>query len=87
MRHMDRLFGELQRRDATEFEVTEEALARFMDRMTGLLGKTVFHAGDCSNSRSYYFDPNGRASLLRPTSVLNATREASRFPLSDYTIS
>jgi cation diffusion facilitator CzcD-associated flavoprotein CzcO len=86
MRHTDRLFGELQRRGATEFEATEEAMARFMDRMVGRLGKTVFHAGDCATSRSYYFDPNGRASLLRPTSVLNAVREASRFPLSDYTI-
>ncbi|MEY8018064.1 flavin-containing monooxygenase [Mycobacterium servetii] len=87
MRHMDRLFGELQRRGATEFEVTEGAMARFMDRMTARLDKTVFHAGDCTTSRSYYFDPTGRASLLRPTSVLNAVREASRFPLTDYTIS
>jgi cation diffusion facilitator CzcD-associated flavoprotein CzcO len=86
MRQMDRLFGELQRRGATEFEVTEEAMARFMDRMTGLLGKTVFHAGDCADSRSYYFDPSGNAALLRPTSVLDAVREASRFPLSDYVI-
>jgi len=86
MRHMDRLFGEVRRRGAAEFEVTEEATARFMDRMTRLLDKTVFHRGDCATSRSYYFNPSGEASLLRPTSTLNAVREASRFPLSDYTI-
>lgn len=84
MRHMDRLFGELQRRGATEFEVTEEANARFLDRMTDLLDNTVFYAGDCATSRSYYFNPDGEATLLRPTSTRNAVREGSRFPLSDY---
>ena len=34
MRHMNRLFGELQRRGARTFEVTEQANARFLDRMT-----------------------------------------------------
>jgi cation diffusion facilitator CzcD-associated flavoprotein CzcO len=86
MRHMERLFGELRRRGATQFEVTEEANDRFLDRMTGLLEKSVFYAGDCAASRSYYFNPSGEASLLRPTSTLNAVREASRFPLSDYMI-
>lgn len=84
MRHMARLFGELERKGATEFEVTEDAMARFMDRMTGLREKTVWHAGDCATSRSYYFDPDGKAALLRPTNVVDAKRDASRFPLSDY---
>jgi cation diffusion facilitator CzcD-associated flavoprotein CzcO len=86
MRHMDRLFGEMQRRGATTFEVTEDANARFLDRMTGLLGKSVWYAGNCATSRSYYFNPSGEASLLRPTSVRDAVREQSRFPLSDYAI-
>jgi cation diffusion facilitator CzcD-associated flavoprotein CzcO len=84
MRHMDRLFGELHRRGAMTFEVTEEANTRFLDRMTELLDKTVFHAGDCATSRSYYFNPNGEATLLRPTSTRNAVREQLDFPLSDY---
>jgi cation diffusion facilitator CzcD-associated flavoprotein CzcO len=84
MRHMDRLFGELQRKGATEFEVTEEANARFKDRMTKLVEKSLFSLGDCATSRSYYFNPDGEATLLRPTSTRNAIREGSRFPLSDY---
>ncbi|MDD4867235.1 MAG: NAD(P)/FAD-dependent oxidoreductase [Mycobacterium sp.] len=84
MRHMDRLFGELQRAGATEFEVTEEANARFLDRMTELLDDTVFYAGNCATSRSYYFNQNGEASLLRPTPTENAVAEASSCPLSDY---
>jgi cation diffusion facilitator CzcD-associated flavoprotein CzcO len=42
MRHMDRLPGEVKRRGASTFEVTEEANARFLDRMTQLLGDSVF---------------------------------------------
>jgi cation diffusion facilitator CzcD-associated flavoprotein CzcO len=86
MRHMDRLFGEVKRRRATTFEVTEEANARFLDRMTRLLGDSVFYRGDCATSRSYYFNPSGEATLLRPTSTGNAVREGSTFPLSDYAI-
>jgi cation diffusion facilitator CzcD-associated flavoprotein CzcO len=84
MRHMDRLFGELQRKGATEFEVTEEASTRFLDRMTKYNSKTLLTLGDCASSRSYYFNPDGEATLLRPTSTRNAVREGSRFPLSDY---
>src|ERR1700753_3672243 len=86
MRHLDRLLGEVKRRGATTFEVTEEATDRFMERMTKLLDNSVFYSGDCATSRSYYFSPNGEASLLRPTSTLNAIREGRSFPLSDSPI-
>jgi cation diffusion facilitator CzcD-associated flavoprotein CzcO len=86
MRHMDRLFGEVKNRGATTFEVTEEANARYLDRMTELLGKTLFTTGNCASARSYYFNPHGEATLLRPMSTRAAIREASEFPLSDYQI-
>jgi hypothetical protein len=86
MRHMNRLFGELQRRGARTFEVTEEANARFLDRMTKLLGNSVFYAGDCATSNSYWFNHSGEAPLFRPTSVHNAVSEQDRFPLEDYTL-
>ncbi len=86
MRHMNRLFGELQRRDARTFEVTEQANARFLDRMTKLLGDSVFYGGSCATSRSYWFNHSGEAPLFRPTSARSAVREQSRFPLSDYAI-
>lgn len=84
MRHMDRLFREVARLGAHTFEVTEDANARFLDRMTDLLDDSVFYGGDCASSRSYYFNHSGEATLLRPTSTYNAISEASRFPLSDY---
>ncbi|HEX5143394.1 MAG TPA: NAD(P)/FAD-dependent oxidoreductase [Mycobacterium sp.] len=86
MRHMDRLLGEVKRQGATTFEVTEDANTAYLDRMTELLGDTVFNAGNCGSARSYYFNPSGEATLLRPMSLHDALREASEFPLSDYTI-
>jgi len=86
MRHMDRLFGEVQRRDATTFEVTEDANARFRERMSKLLDKTVFGRGDCARARSYYFSPSGET-LVRPASTNQTNRENDTFPLSDYVIS
>jgi cation diffusion facilitator CzcD-associated flavoprotein CzcO len=84
MRHMKRLFGELRRRGATTFEVSERANARFLDRVTDKLADSVFHLGSCSTARSYYFNQHGEAAILRPTSTINAFRAADRFPLGDY---
>ncbi len=87
MRLMDRLFSEVQRRGARTFEVTEEANSRYLDRMTDLLGNSLFTLGNCASARSYYYNPAGEPTLLRPTTTDTAIREASEFPLSDYSIS
>ena len=84
MRHMDRLFGELHRRNATTFEVTEEANAAFRDRMAVALENTVFRLGDCAGSRSYYFSPSGET-LVRPASTNQTNRENDTFAFTDYT--
>ena len=86
MRHMDRLFGEVKRRGATTFEVTEDANTAYRDRMTELLGDSLWTIGNCATSRSYYFNPQGEPTLLRPMSTRMAINEASQFPLSDYQI-
>jgi hypothetical protein len=82
MRHMNRLFGELRRRDARIFEVTEEASARFLDRMTDRFDDMVFFGGNCASSRSLLLPRE--STTIRPTPTRNAVREATRFPLSDY---
>lgn len=84
MKHMGRLFGEMFRRRATTFEVTERANTEFLDRVTRKLASSVFYGGDCATARSYYFNQHGEAALLRPTSTLAAHREAVNFPLDDY---
>lgn len=85
MRHMDRLFDEVIRRKATTFEVTESANSQFRDRMSKMLGKTVFGSGDCARARSYYFSPSGET-LVRPASTNKTNSEQDNFPLSDYEI-
>ena len=84
MKHMKRIFGEVKRREGSTFEVTEQANTEFLDRMTARLGDSVFALGSCSTARSYYFNQHGEAAILRPTSTINAFREASRFPLDAY---
>ena len=84
MRHMDRLLTELQRRRATSFEVTAEANQRFLDDVTDRVGHSIFTLGSCASANSYYFNQHGEATLLRPTSTLNAYRSASTYPLADY---
>ncbi|WP_433684263.1 flavin-containing monooxygenase [Nocardia sp. CA-119907] len=84
MKHMGRLLKETFRRGETTFEVTEQANRHFLDRVTDKLGSSVFYGGDCSSARSYYFNQHGEAALLRPTSTINAHREAVAFPLDDY---
>lgn len=82
-RHMDRLFSELQRRNATSFEVTDEANTQFSERMEGLQRNTLLHLGNCAGSRSYYFGPNGET-VLRPTTTRTVLAEQATFNLSDY---
>jgi len=84
MKHMDRLLREMERRGAATFEVTEEANAEFLDRMTDKVGNSVFALGQCGTANSYYFNQHGEATLLRPTSTISALREAGTFPLDDY---
>ena len=83
---MEGRFGEVKRRGATTFEISEDANQRYLDRMTDLARNGVWTIGDCGSSRSYYFNPSGEATLLRPMTVRQAIREASEFPLSDYQI-
>ncbi|MAS56710.1 MAG: monooxygenase [Pimelobacter sp.] len=84
MRHMDRLLTELQRREATSFEVSSAANEAFLEAMTERVGHSIFTLGSCASANSYYFNQHGEATLLRPTSTLGAYRAASSFPLEDY---
>ncbi len=60
MRHMDRLFGEVKRRGATTFEVTEDANTRYLDRMTELLGDSVFIRRQLRDVAVVLLQPQGR---------------------------
>jgi hypothetical protein len=74
----------MRRRGASDFEVTGKANDAFLARMTEKIGDSVFVLGQCAAANSYYFNPHGEATLLRPSSTLNAFREAGNFPVDDY---
>ncbi len=84
MRHLERLFGELRRRGASRFEVSERANEEFLAHMLERMEDTVFNLGSCSTARSYYFTNEGDAVILRPTSSAGARRAVEDFPLDDY---
>ncbi|MGC4933689.1 flavin-containing monooxygenase [Gordonia sp. DT30] len=84
MTHIGRLFEELRRRGASTFEVTEQANADFLGEVTDNLASSVFYRGNCASSRSYYFNHQGEAALLRPNSTLTTLRKMGNFPLDAY---
>jgi len=84
MRHINRLFTAMRRRGATVFEVTARSNEEFLARMTEQVRDSIFVLGQCATANSYYFNPHGEATLLRPSSTRNAFQEAASFPLTDY---
>ncbi|GAA1098796.1 flavin-containing monooxygenase [Tsukamurella spumae] len=84
MVHLRRVLDEFERRGARTVEISEAANDRFLETMSARLRRSVFQLGSCEGSRSYYFDPHGEATLLRPSSVIGARRDARSFPLADY---
>ena len=76
MRLMDRLFGEVKRRGATTFEVTEDANTAFLDRMTELLGDSLFTIGNCATVALVLLQPGGRADAA--AAVVDARRRSRR---------
>ncbi|HWU69449.1 MAG TPA: NAD(P)/FAD-dependent oxidoreductase [Stenotrophobium sp.] len=84
MRHMARCLGEMQRKQARSFEVSQAANDAFLKDMKQRVGNSIFVNGNCAPANSYYFNQHGEATLLRPTSSITAMRQAGRFPLKDY---
>jgi hypothetical protein len=87
MRHLERLFGELEARGARTFEISERADREFLEHMLARMDDTVFVRGSCATARSYYYTNEGDAVLLRPTSSASARRAVEAFSLDDYAYS
>lgn len=84
MKHMARCLGEMRRKKARSFEVSQAANDAFLKDMKQRVGNSIFINGNCGPANSYYFNQHGEATLLRPTSSITAMRQAGRFPLKDY---
>ncbi|RMF18472.1 MAG: NAD(P)/FAD-dependent oxidoreductase [Candidatus Dadabacteria bacterium] len=84
MAHIERCLRLMDRRQAAVFEPTATAQERFMDQMQRNYRSTVFAAGQCGGSNSYYFNQHGESTLLRPQPTPIALRQTARFPSRDY---
>ncbi|MFT3924157.1 MAG: NAD(P)/FAD-dependent oxidoreductase [Myxococcales bacterium] len=84
MRHMARALGAMQEARANEVEVRAPAQASFVASMRKRLRSTVFSAGNCATSNSYYFNQHGESPLLRPTPTASALWSAGHYPIEDY---
>jgi cation diffusion facilitator CzcD-associated flavoprotein CzcO len=84
MKHIARCVGAMQERGATRIEVDPAKTDAFVERMRRHLRDSVFVQAHCTPANSYYFDPHGEPSLLRPTPVLRAHYEHAHFEIDDY---
>ncbi len=87
MRHMSRCLAEMKRQGARCFEVTQEANDAFTAAMKQNLRSSVFLNGNCATANSYYFNPHGEPTLLRPTSTFSGRWQAAHYPLTSYRFS
>ncbi len=85
--HILRVIEEAARRRATAVEVRPDAAERWTRFAVERLGRSLWQAGNCATSNSYYFDRHGDTPFLRPTSSTQAWRAARTFPLDDYAFS
>jgi len=84
MAHIGRCLTEMQAQQALEFEVSGSANSRFTHHMQDKLSDSIFVHGNCASANSYYFNPQGEATLLRPTTTYHALHASNHFPLTDY---
>ena len=82
--HVVRVLQEARRRGATRVEVRPEAEERFVRFVTRRVAGALPLSSRCDTAGTYYRDHHGEATLLRPTSSLQAVRASRSFPLDDY---
>jgi len=84
MRHMDRLFGELKRRGATTFRGDRGTPTRkYRDRMTELLGDSLWTIGNLCDVEVLLLQSPGRAdAAAADVDGKRRSKEASQYPLS-----
>ncbi|AKU15074.1 flavin-containing monooxygenase [Luteipulveratus mongoliensis] len=84
MAHVERLFRAMRRQGASGFEPTAGAQEKFVRRMRARVSHSVWARSICNGANSYYFNPHGEATLLRPLTARAGMRAARRFDVSDY---
>ncbi|MCW4352621.1 NAD(P)/FAD-dependent oxidoreductase [Hoyosella sp. YIM 151337] len=81
--HIARCLTHARRSGATRVEITEQANARYLDKMMQRRDNQVFFQPGCATSNSYYFDKHGDVPF-RPALTLETMWESRTFDLNDY---
>ena len=66
-KHLVRCLKAARRRDANYIEVKKASADRDFAKIQGRTKYTIFKAGNCATSNSYYFDRHGDSPTIRPT--------------------
>jgi cation diffusion facilitator CzcD-associated flavoprotein CzcO len=82
--HAIRCIKEANRRHATSVEIRQESHDQYHVKVLRREKNNVMFNNDCSGANSYYFDDNGDAAYLRPSSGLELWWQSGHFPLKNY---
>jgi hypothetical protein len=74
----------MRRTGAAEFDVLPEVQAAYNEEVQERLAQTVWNTGGCA---SWYFDRNGRNSIMWPGYTFEYRRRTKRFDAAAYRLS
>jgi cation diffusion facilitator CzcD-associated flavoprotein CzcO len=83
-RHLVRCLKAARRRNANYIEVTQEANDANFKKIQNRTHRTIFNAGNCATSNSYYFDRHGDNPILRPTTSVEMWLTSCFFSMKNY---
>ena len=82
--HAIRCVKEASRLDSTSVEVKQASHDQYHKKVLKREKNNVMFNNDCAGANSYYFDSNGDAAYLRPSSGLEMWWQSRHFPLKNY---
>lgn len=85
-KHLVRCIKAAKKRGANYIEIKQSANDRNFEKVQGRTHLTIFKAGDCSASNSYYFDRHGDSPTIRPTMGFIHWLTSRLFRMSNYII-
>ncbi|MAA73328.1 MAG: monooxygenase [Salinisphaeraceae bacterium] len=82
--HIGRCIDEAHRRGASMVEVRPDIHRRYFEDIQARQEQTVFLNHNCEASNSYYFDCNGDAPMLRPSTSMEMMWRAKHLSMDNY---
>jgi len=83
-RHLIRCLEAARKRNANYIEVKKESHDADFQKMLSRMPSTVFKAGSCSLSNSYYFNRHGDSPFIRPSLGIITWWESHSFSMNHY---